>query len=74
MQYNSWHPGAGIQWTGKSYRLEEGEEAGKDRAEGASEIGDGGQAEILLMPDVDRTHIRIFESSQLKGSYLGDLK
>ena len=47
---------------------------GDCRAERSSAIGDGGQAEILLMPDVDRTHIRIFESSQLKGSYLGDLK
>ena len=75
VQYNSWHPGAGIQWTGrKSYWLEEGEEVGNDRAKGSSEIGDGGQAEILLIPDVDRTHIRILESSQLKGSYVGDLK
>ena len=25
------------------------------------------------MPDVDEPHIRIFESSQLEGSYVGDL-
>ena len=47
---------------------------GNARAKGSSEIGDGGQAEILLIPDVDRTHIRILESSQLKDSYIGDLK
>ena len=26
-----------------------------------------------LMPDVDGTHVRIFESSQLEGLYVGDL-
>ena len=34
---------------------------GDGRAEGSSTIGDGGQAAISLMPDVDGTHIRIFE-------------
>ena len=35
--YNTWHPGAGIKWTGKkSYCLEEGEEVGDGRAEGSS--------------------------------------
>ena len=44
--------------------------------------GDGGQAAISLMPDVDGTgsgsllnqmHIQIFGSSHLEGSYAGDL-
>ena len=43
------------------------------RAEGSLAIGDGGQAAISLMPDVDGTHVRIFESLQLEGSYVGDL-
>ena len=46
---------------------------GDGRAEGSSAIGDGGQAALSLMPDVDGTHIRIFESSQLEGSYIRDL-
>ena len=46
---------------------------GDGRAEGSSAIGDGGQTEISLTPDVDGTHVRIFESSQLEGSYVGDL-
>ena len=46
---------------------------GDGRAEGSSAIGDGGQAAISLMPDMDGTHVRIFESSQLEGSYVGDL-
>ena len=41
---------------------------GDGRAEGSSAIGGGGRAAISLMPDV-----RIFESSQLEGSYVGDL-
>ena len=36
-------------------RLEEGEEVGDGRAEGWSAIGDGGQAAISLMSDVDVT-------------------
>ena len=56
VQYNSWHTGAGIEWTGKkSYWLEEGEEGGDGRAEGSSAIGDGGQAAVSLMPDTDGT-------------------
>ena len=43
------------------------------RAEGSSAIGDGGQAAISLMPDVDGLHVCIFEISQLEGSYVGDL-
>ena len=46
---------------------------GDGRAEGSSAIGDGGQAAISLTPDVDGTHVRIFESLQLEGSYVGDL-
>ena len=46
---------------------------GDGRAEGSSATGDGRQAVISLMPDIDGTHIRIFESSQLEGSYEGDL-
>ena len=36
---------------------------GDGRAEGSSSIGDGGQAAISLVPDVNGTHVRIFESS-----------
>ena len=50
-----------------------GEEVGDGRAEGSSAVRDGGQAAISLTPDVDVTHVRIFESSQLEGSYVGDL-
>ena len=47
---------------------------GDGRAEGSSAIGDGGQAERSFMPGVDGTHARIFESSQLKGSYVGNVQ
>ena len=43
------------------------------RGEGFSATGDGGQAAMSLTHDADRTHVRIFESSQLEGSYVGDL-
>ena len=46
---------------------------GDGRAEGSSAIGDGGQTEISLTPDVDGTHVRIFEGSQLDISCIGDL-
>ena len=46
---------------------------GEGRAEGSSATGDGGQAEVSLTPDADGTHICIFESLQLEGSYVGDL-
>ena len=39
---------------------------GDGRAEGWSAIGDGGQAAISLMPDVDGKHLCILESSHLK--------
>ena len=44
---------------------------GDGTADGLSAIG--GRAAISLMPDVDRTHVRTFESSQLEGLYVGDL-
>ena len=46
---------------------------GDGRAEGSSAIGDRGQAAISLTPDVDGMHVRIFESLQLEGLYVGDL-
>ena len=46
---------------------------GDGRAEGLSAIGDGEQAAISLTPEVAGTHSRIFESSNLEGSYVGDL-
>ena len=46
---------------------------GDGRAEESSSVGDGEQAAISLMPDIDGTHVGIFESSQLEGSYVGDL-
>ena len=52
VQDNSWHTGAGIQWTGKkSYWMEEGEEEGDGRAQRSSAIA--GQAVISLTPEVD---------------------
>ena len=38
--------------------------------EESSAIGDGGQAAISLMPDVDRACVGIFECLQLEGSYI----
>ena len=40
---------------------------GDRRAEGSSAIGDGGQAAIILIPDVAGRHIHIFESSEFKA-------
>ena len=41
---------------------------GDGRTEGSPPaIGDGGQAAISLMPDVDGTSVRIFESLKLEG-------
>ena len=40
---------------------------GDGRTEGSSAIGDGGQAAMSLTPDVDGTHVCIFESSKLEG-------
>ena len=57
----------------EEFLMEEGEEVGDGRAEGSSAIGDGGQAVVSLMLDIDGMHICIFESSKLEGSYVGDL-
>ena len=46
---------------------------GDGRAEESSAVADGGPAAVSLTPDVDGMHIRIFESSQLEGLYVGDL-
>jgi hypothetical protein len=46
---------------------------GDYRAEGSPAIGDEGQAAVSLTPDVDGMHVCIFESSQLEGSYVGEL-
>ena len=48
---------------------------GRERVElkGASAIGDGVQAAISLIPDVNGMHIRIFESVQFEGAHVGDL-
>ncbi len=46
---------------------------GDGRAEGSSAIGDGGQAAVSLTSHVDGMYVRIFESSQLEGSYVEDL-
>ena len=74
VQYNSWYSGAGIEWTGKkSYQLEEGEEVGDGRAERSSAVGDRGRAAISLTSDIHGTHVCVFESSQLEGSYVGGL-
>ena len=74
VRYNSWHTGAGIEWTGKkSYWLEDGEEVGDGRAKGSSAIEDRGQAAISLKPDFDGMHVHIFEKLTTWGSYVGDL-
>ena len=52
--------------------MEEGEEVGDGSAEGWSATGGRGRAAMSPMPDGNRTHI--FESSQLEGSYVGDLQ
>ena len=73
VQYN-WPTGVGIKWTGKkSYWLEEGKEVGDGGTERLSAIGSGGQAAVSLTPDLDGTHIHIFEISQLEDLYVGDL-
>ena len=52
--------------------LEEEGEVGDGRAEGSSAIGHRGQAAVSLMLNADGTHVRMFESSQLEGSDVGD--
>ena len=46
---------------------------GGGRAEGPSGIGAARQAAFSLTSDVDRTHVHMFESLRLEGSYVGDL-
>ena len=47
---------------------------GDSRAEGSSAIGDGrGQAAVSLGSDTEGMHVRIFESLQLEGLFVGDL-
>ena len=53
-----------------SYWPEEGEEVKDGWAEGSSARGEGGHAGISLMPDADGTHVPIFKSSKLEGSYV----
>lgn len=52
VQNNSWHMGAGAEWTGKkSYWRQEGEAVGDGRAEGLS----AWQAAISLLLDIHGT-------------------
>ena len=53
--------------------MKKGEEGGDGRAEGSPATGDRGQDAVSLTPDVDGTHVRIFESSRLEGLYVGHL-
>ena len=46
---------------------------GRRGAEGWSATGDGGPAARSGAPGVDGARVRVFQSSQLKGSYVGDL-
>ena len=56
VQFNSWHTGAGIEWTGKkSCWLQEGKEVRAGRGEGLSATTAEGQAAVSLTPDVDGT-------------------
>ena len=63
-----------MEWTGKkSYRVEWVEELGDGRAEESSAIGDGEQAALLVMPDINGISVHVFESLQLEDLYVGDL-
>ena len=57
----------------KSDWLEEGEDVRDDGAEGPSAVGDGWQAAMSLMPDIDGTNVHFFASLQLESSYVGGL-
>ena len=76
IEYNSWHTGTGIKWTGKkSYWLEEEENVGDGRAEGLSVIGDGGKVAISLTPDqIDGIGSGSLLDSILSTFLLADLK
>lgn len=45
----------------------------RGRAEGSAATGGGGQATISLMPDIDRIHVHILESSQFEDRVLTEL-
>ena len=47
---------------------------GDGRAEGSAATGGGGQATISFMPDIDRIHVHILESSQFEDRVLTELK
>ena len=49
------------------------EELGDGRAEESSAIGDGEQAALLVMPDINGISVHVFESLQLEDLYVGDL-
>lgn len=74
-QYNSWHTGPGTESTDKkSHGLEAGEEVGNGGAEAPpAEETEGEQDSVLsFTPHADGTHVRIFESLQLTGSWVRD--
>ena len=71
VQHNSWHVGWHRVNREEELLMEQGEEVGDGRAEASSAVGGGGQASVSLTPDIDGTHVCIFESSQ--GLYVGDL-
>ena len=68
LAYRGWH-----QVNGQEASPTGGREVGDGRAEGLSARGDGGQAAVSLMPDVDGMHVCISGSLQLEGLYIGDL-
>ena len=71
--YSSWLAGlaSGEPTSNNSYWLEEEQvEVGNGRSAGSSAIGDRGQTAVSLMPNAG-THIHIFESLHLEGSYVG---
>ena len=66
----------GLASTEQAGRLEEGEE-GEAVELKDSQQEETGQAAASLTPDIpcwSQTHIHIFESSHLEGSYVGDLR
>ena len=76
VQYDSWNPGAGIEWTGtKSYYWRQERRWEMVELKGRQQTGDAGPAATSLTPDADGPHDCTFESSQLEGLYqdVGDL-
>ena len=63
----------GLALSEQARRTGGGREGGEDRAEESSAAGDGRQAAMSLMPGLEGTHIRIFESLKLEGLCVGDL-